>query len=815
MKDTFFTIITYVDHEDLLENYIKSVVECPKDIREMIKLVIVDPFGTEVLKDISEYYKEKYKSSMRIKYIPIPGCSLSEAYNTAISEIRGKYVNFSLTSIGIERGTMECVHEVCIELDNPKMISLSPWTINEKDEKVPYLLAPVVKEKGYEVINLHKEPGRVQLLLHAYFIRSYIVKGDENPRRFIEGIAQDVIVEFLLRIMSEYQYYVLLSRVGIKYTEQLEDNTSAFRAQYLKEWYMESFENWIIPFAKECREKRGGLNKAVQISLLWFIYSRYFCNYNDRNKAVLDKEEFDELNLLAGEALSYIDNSVIWTQSPNQTYKIVRTLRLFFLNLKSKYINQKGEVVQYGNQINYWSCEEDNSKSEGFEFGYYKNILAVSRKEGEVVKVEDIGNKDNFIKLASIQTEHVLLKAINFKNGQLEIDGTFSMGDFLAKDKISLKVLRNKQIINADYSEIYGLNKVFGVVYNHMYQFHVDIPVFSIKDVIDIQFICTMNGEDYVLEIKTPKVHAHVRAGIKNQYWRFCDEWCASLPDKTHMVLQRLNESKMAAKEVLYQKELAARAAKGSKAASVALELRKLYFEQKKQLCKPVWITHDKLYKAGDNGEYMYHYINENCQDIDIYYIIKSDSVDYERMNVEGAKLLIWGEIDTMVKVLLSEVILSTHTDVLSYAGFSADVVPYICDLYNPVNVCIQHGLTTQNIAQYQNRIFDNIHFYTCASPNEIDNLSKPIYGYTDKTVLALTGLARYDGLKNNDKKQILITPTWRRNIANAGVAHIKKGHNEYFKNSEYFKIYNSLINDEKLIKCAKKNRYKLIYLLH
>jgi len=81
--------------------------------------------------------------------------------------------------------------------------------------------------------------------------------------------------------------------------------------------------------------------------------------------------------------------------------------------------------------------------------------------------------------------------------------------------------------------------------------------------------------------------------------------------------------------------------------------------------------------------------------------------------------------------------------------------------------------------------------------------------------MLKLTGVARYDGLKSNDQKQILITPTWRRNIANSNVAHVKKGHNDYFKNSEYYKVYNSLINDTRLIECAKKNNYRVIYLLH
>ena len=46
-----------------------------------------------------------------------------------------------------------------------------------------------------------------------------------------------------------------------------------------------------------------------------------------------------------------------------------------------------------------------------------------------------------------------------------------------------------------------------------------------------------------------------------------------------------------------------------------------------------------------------------------------------------------------------------------------------------------------------------------------------------------------------------------------------KKGSNhEYssnFKDTTYYKIYNRLINDEKLLNCAKENGYRLIYLIH
>jgi CDP-glycerol glycerophosphotransferase (TagB/SpsB family) len=128
---------------------------------------------------------------------------------------------------------------------------------------------------------------------------------------------------------------------------------------------------------------------------------------------------------------------------------------------------------------------------------------------------------------------------------------------------------------------------------------------------------------------------------------------------------------------------------------------------------------------------------------------------------------------------------------------------------------CLQHGLTIQRIAQYQNRLFDNTKLYFCVSPNEIENLSHPVYGY-DPEMLLMTGAPRYDGLVNDDQKQILIAPTWRRNVT-AGTN--RKGHqHEYsinFKETEYYRIYNGLINNRKLIDCARETGYRIIYLVH
>ena len=62
-----------------------------------------------------------------------------------------------------------------------------------------------------------------------------------------------------------------------------------------------------------------------------------------------------------------------------------------------------------------------------------------------------------------------------------------------------------------------------------------------------------------------------------------------------------------------------------------------------------------------------------------------------------------------------------------------------------------------------------------------------------------------------------MISPTWRMQSAmpvtkNEGV---ERDYNPAFKKTEYYKIYNSLINSPQLIEAAKKYGYKIVYILH
>lgn len=126
--------------------------------------------------------------------------------------------------------------------------------------------------------------------------------------------------------------------------------------------------------------------------------------------------------------------------------------------------------------------------------------------------------------------------------------------------------------------------------------------------------------------------------------------------------------------------------------------------------------------------------------------------------------------------------------------------------------------MSVQKIAIAQQRLRDNTNLYFCASKYEIQNLSKPEYDYMGYDALKLTGVPRYDGLKNRAQKILVISPTWRMQSAlppTGGTESVSRTYNPNFKETSYYKVYNSLINDPRLLGEARKYGYRIQYVLH
>ena len=108
------------------------------------------------------------------------------------------------------------------------------------------------------------------------------------------------------------------------------------------------------------------------------------------------------------------------------------------------------------------------------------------------------------------------------------------------------------------------------------------------------------------------------------------------------------------------------------------------------------------------------------------------------------------------------------------------------------------------DLSGWVNRFNKNISLFVTAAKPEYQSIVDGNYFYTDKEV-KLTGFPRFDNLvADKTKKQIIILPTWRKQLANS--IDQKTGqriYNDTFKNSAFFKFYDRLIQDERLLDCT------------
>lgn len=784
------SIIIYLDKIESLKKCLAPIVKSGAQI------ILIDPVSDE--SSMSEY--EQFKNSIEV--INAMNVGMSEGYNLGLKKAEGDFINFSLSSSFLSPNAVSAVQKAAKKKDDygekASLITVDVSGINTlNDMNTPVNYKMQSHEKGFA--NIRVETNKINCVLQSYFIRRTMLK----DMRFNTELLSSAIDEFLLRLIEKITIVYNIKSAKYVYTSLLESSANACETARNKDWYTFAMKKFFIPETLRLEKQNGTVPTYLQIYMLYLVYAKFNNNYFDRDREALDRREAFEFNDVVSEWLCHINNNIIFQNVPCR-YTMPRFLKMHFYRYKCKKLGLKPLDVKV------------------IEGGYFNNQLVLndeiyrSYTPQMIEAIEERNDALDLCTMGLIENQKAKVKIIDKIGENLEMDLAFDSYLLDCSDYEFYAAIidgENEEKLELIPTEVYSFNKYFNITIDRQKTYHLTVPIKALKGK-KLCFIVKLGGKKYYQIISFMKVYSHLCNSSMSYFMLGKKEYLSNTP--TSMSVGSMNPAKHFIFEILLFILRLFRT-------PVAFSLRVKYlfvrfaywvlypFYHKKR----IWITFDKLYKAGDDGEYMFQYCRGLDDNIDIYYIISPDAPDYQRLKAQHGKYVI--KQDSLKIKLLSlyaEVILATHATVFNYMGYTPKTQVFVKDLFKAVIVCIQHGLTIQKIAQYQNRVFDNTRLYTLASKYEKENVSSPIYDFFGKE-LKLTGLARYDGLKSNDQKQILITPTWRRNIVNQSIAFIKKTHNDSFKNSEYYRIYNSLINDKTLIECAKKTGYKIIYLLH
>ena len=345
---------------------------------------------------------------------------------------------------------------------------------------------------------------------------------------------------------------------------------------------------------------------------------------------------------------------------------------------------------------------------------------------------------------------------------------------------------------------------------------------FIMKYTIEFQI---ENGKEYQIKIKTNSrvfIPKNITFGknislssiykymyIKNQGYLITHKKNTLIINKEKLINKIINNLKFHL-DLLIPKHISSDL---TKASLKSLVIRPLVYINRLFKRKPLWVFRDRTYSADDNGIAMFEYINENHKEINSIFAISKDINNATFKKIKG-KTVDALSLKYKILYLVSDYVLSSSADDDAVRPFEGHDEPFK-DLECSVRkIFLQHGVTKDDISKWLNKYEMNFYGFVCVSKKERKSIIEGNYGYKENNVW-LTGFPRYDRLQNSRKKIIIIAPTWRGYLVGKKTTNDHRELNNNYINSNYFKTYNSLLNNKELASIINNSNYKLIFYSH
>jgi CDP-glycerol glycerophosphotransferase (TagB/SpsB family) len=227
---------------------------------------------------------------------------------------------------------------------------------------------------------------------------------------------------------------------------------------------------------------------------------------------------------------------------------------------------------------------------------------------------------------------------------------------------------------------------------------------------------------------------------------------------------------------------------------------------------KGIWLIFERGNEAKDNGYVFFKYLREKHPEIKAFYVAdKNCPKDYRRV-AKYKNIVQKGSLKHKLYYLFAKKIITTHPgtcDPFPYRSFRGGIRK---KLFPRKYIFLQHGITMNDIRHLYGKKAAPVDLFICGAKKEYEYVSNN-FGF-QKNEVAYTGFARFDLLhKRQEKNYILLMPTWRRGFSTGKYGGCNDRDN--FTNSEYYRSYQSLINNITLNQMLMEHNYKLIFYPH
>ena len=275
------------------------------------------------------------------------------------------------------------------------------------------------------------------------------------------------------------------------------------------------------------------------------------------------------------------------------------------------------------------------------------------------------------------------------------------------------------------------------------------------------------------------------------------------------IVVQSCSRKELLKSEVKYLgKLIKSRELRQKKAAFMRL----IYWLHKVVPHKPIWLIGDN-FLGEDNGAAFFDFLSTKQREIIPFFAVSKNSIAYDKFKSQKHVVSFESKVYKLL-LLLSDCSISSITDRRLIKPFEMQNDSYRDILHKRNYIFLQHGVITQNLAREHNKYCYNPKGFVVSAYPEYDSLISGQYFYTSKEVW-LTGLPRFDLLRNNENKKIItIMPTWRAYLVTNSPSGEKQPLATFIQ-SAYYKFYYSLLTNKKLLDEAQKMGYTISYKPH
>ncbi len=749
----FSIIMSVYKVEEYLEEAIESVVNQDIGFKDNIQLILVNDGSPDNSEEICLKYKEMYPDN--IAYIKQENGGVSSARNAGLVLAEGQYVNFLDSDDLLTPNTMSAVWKFFEQHENETDVVSIPLCFF--DGQTGQHLLNYKFKNGTRVIDLTKEYDAIQLSMSSAFVK----------RECLEGLSFDLRLAYcedaqiMQKILIKKQTMGVISEAKYMYRRRTSGERSAVQQGGESfEWYMSVIRYFQLHIIDYCKKELGYIPKFIQYILTYDIQWRF--KQREVPAVTMTEEEKDEYFQYVHEFLQNVDDEIIMNQK-----QLFREHKFFMLKIKYQ---REPEI----------RCEESDIK-----FGF---------SEDGSFMFSDTSIGCDFL---DITKDYVRIEGMV----------AFFTGLF---DKVSLYAQLGDYKYPLELTERHSYSKSLGREVQRAYGFVIRIPVSEIGKENKLRIMFKFKDTDIEAKNIFSRVFYALDVKFANSY--FYKNKIIVKSTKNGVIVKKCSFFGHLFAEAAFLRSLLFSKKRGyAKAVGfrIAHHIAKIFKR------KPIWIMCDRANKAGDNAEALFRYVVDKHPEIDSYFMINGDSPDYERMSKIG-KVLKKDSYKHKFKMLLCDVLASSHAEKDNYNPFGGRYLAYRDILARNKFVFLQHGVTKDDVSVWLNKYNQNIAgFVTAAVPEHASIVEGKNYHYS-KEQIWLTGFPRFDRLENRDEKIITIIPTWRKYLMGkidhlTGNWSLRAG----FEESEFFEYYSKLLNDEKLNEAAKKYGYKIALLPH